>query len=65
MMGGLARDSMDEGRISQRLQLELGLPAKERPLRQTKERLARDSKDEGRISQRHQLGLGLFAKERG
>ena len=61
MMGGLARDSMDEGRISQRLQLDLGLPAKERRLTQMKEGLARD---EGRISQRLELDLGLPAKER-
>ena len=52
------------GGISQRLQLDLGLSAKERRLTQMKEGLARDSKDEGRISQRLQLDPGLSVKER-
>ena len=57
MKGGLVRDYKDEGRISQRLQIDPGLSAKERRLTEMKEGLARDSKDEGRIRQKLQMEL--------
>ena len=57
MKGGLVRDYKDEGRISQRLQLDPGLSAKERRLTEMKGGLARDSKDEGRIRQKLQMEL--------